>query len=298
MRVALVALGPSYLDYIRIAEGVGNLSLLYDEVWAINGFGRVLQCDRVFHMDDVRIQQIRADGGNGKVGAMLEWMKKHPGPIYTSRTHPDYPGLVEFPLEAVLNTVKRPYMNSTVACAITLFIHEMAERKKQGINEPEELACFGVDFTYPNMRAAEEGRACCEFWLGVAQERGAKIIVPKSSSLLDTCKPGQIYGYDTLSIEMTNDKGNISLKFTERNDADLPTAEQIESVYNHALDDAGQKITVAERDAARNGKQHAGADNAGSAHNGPDKTRRRKNGKLGNGVALAQKSAPAAHVEA
>lgn len=296
MRVAIVALGPSYLDYIRIAEGIGNRGILFDEIWVINGFGYVLQCDRMFHMDDVRIQQIRADGGNRKVGAQLEWMKKHPGPIYTSRVHPDYSGLVEYPLEAVLNTVKRPYINSTVAHAICLFIHEAAQRQEQGTGEREELTLFGVDFTYPDMRAAEEGRACVEFWLGVAQQRGIHIAAPGSSTLLDACKPAAIYGYDGVNITLKKDKdGHITLDIAEKEM--LPSAAEIEAIYNHATDDGGKRISVEEREALRR-EAHAGENGAGSADKGQDKAGRRKRRGSGNGAAMAQKPAEAVHVEA
>jgi hypothetical protein len=43
-------------------------------------------------MDDVRIQEIRAAARpESNIATMLGWMRKHPGPIYTSRLHPDYP---------------------------------------------------------------------------------------------------------------------------------------------------------------------------------------------------------------
>lgn len=298
MRVAIVALGPSYLEYIRLAEGIGNRDNLFDEVWAINGFGYVIQCDRVFHMDDVRIQQIRAEGGNKKIASMLDWMKAHPGPIYTSRVHEDYPGLVEYPLEAVLNTITRPYINSTVAHAICLFIHEAAERKKQGSEEIEELTLFGVDFTYPNMKAAEEGRACCEFWLGVAQERGIRIAIPGSSSLLDTCKPANVYGYDTVHITLKRDaEGHITLDIKPHDD--LPTAEQIEAAYNHAIDDDGKRVPLSEVEAMRESeKQDEGQGNTGSQGKRRNSSRRRNNGKSGDGVPMAQEPAETAAVEA
>jgi hypothetical protein len=78
----------------------------------------VFACDRVFHMDDVRIQQVRADAvPDSNIAVMLDWMKAHPGPIYTSRPHPDYPGLVRFPLQDVLNDLGTAYFNGTAAYA-------------------------------------------------------------------------------------------------------------------------------------------------------------------------------------
>src|SRR3990167_2274084 len=126
MRAAIVALGQSGIEFVREAEALGGRQQIADEVWAINGYGDVIQCDRIFHMDDVRIQEARAAAGNKKIGRMLAWMKQHPGPIITSRAHPDYPGLVAFPLEAVINSVAhgRAYFNGTVAYAVALAIHQ------------------------------------------------------------------------------------------------------------------------------------------------------------------------------
>lgn len=272
MRVALVALGASSWDYIRLAEGLGNKASFFDEIWAVNSYGSVLQCDRMFHMDDVRIQQIRADGGNKKIAAMLEWMKTAAGPIYTSRPHPDYPGLVAYPLEDVLNVIKRPYINNTVAAAICFAI---------ALKEPEpvtELACFGVDFSYSDMRKAERGRACCEHWLGVANERGIKIHIPKSSSLMDTCEPPQIYGYDTLDLLIKRENGKVKVTCTER--TELPTAQQIEAAYHQDLDEHGR---LTER-------QDESANGAGSKDIGDDHEGGRDNRASGNGLALAQES--------
>lgn len=295
MRVAIVALGPSYLDYILLSEASGNRKKLFDEVWAINSLGSVIQSDRVFHMDDVRIQEIRAEAGNSKIAAMLDWLKVYQGPVYTSRGHPDYPCLVEYPLEAVLNTIRKPYMNTTTAAAIALFIHEAAERAKSGVSEEEVLTCFGMDFTYPNMMAAEKGRACCEHWLGFAAALGLKVRMPMSSSLMDTCEPSQIYGYDTLDITMKTENGKISLGFTPKDS--LPTAEQIEAEYNHAIDGDGRRTPLAAKQ-TMDGQTNESPDNEGSQNKRGRNASKRENRKSGNGVALAQKPSEAAHMEA
>src|SRR5690349_20483929 len=98
--VVLLALGPSVSTYLEIVKRAGGRAKFCDEVWTINALGDVFACDRVFHMDDVRIQEIRAAANpDSNIATMLKWMKVHPGPIYTSRPHEDYPGLVAFPLE-------------------------------------------------------------------------------------------------------------------------------------------------------------------------------------------------------
>ena len=226
--IAIVGLGPSAAQYLSIVRGQGGRSRYCDEVWTINALGNVFDCDRVFHMDDVRIQEIRAAAEpDSNIAAMLRWMKAHPGPIVTSRAHPDYPGLVEFPLEDVVNDCPFGYFNGTAAYAVAYAVHHRVGK----------LSLFGCDFTYPNAHDAEKGRACVEYWLGMAVERGIKVVVPKTSSLLDAChtQAERFYGYDTLDIAIAreNEHARIKVSFTER--SELPTAEEMEARYDHSV---------------------------------------------------------------
>ncbi|MBW8814028.1 MAG: hypothetical protein JF588_11440, partial [Caulobacterales bacterium] len=160
----------------------------------------------------------------------LAWMRGHPGPIYTSRTHPDYPGLVEFPLQDVINDLGHPYFNSTAAYALALAIHEGAGM----------ISLFGIDYTYANAHHAEQGRACVEFWLGLAQARGIGVNVAETSSLLDTCQGLSLYGYGALGTrdvhieELPAGDGQVSAKVTFVERETLPTAAEIEAAYDHS----------------------------------------------------------------
>jgi len=223
--VAILGLGPSLSEFVYIARTLGGRSAYCDEVWGINGLGDVLACDRVFHMDDVRIQQIRADARpKSNIAAMLKWMKRHPGPIYTSRLHPDYPGLVEFPLQAVIRNTNFAYFNSTSAYAVAYAIYIGVKK----------ISIFGFDFTYPKAHDAEKGRGCVEFWLGLAAARGIQLCIPRASSLMDACMPqsDRLYGYDTRDVKLEKRRGKMHVSFTER--AALPCADDIEHRYDHS----------------------------------------------------------------
>lgn len=225
--VAIVGLGPSCEGYVDMVKRIGNRRRFCDETWTINSLGDVLACDRIFHMDDVRIQEIRAAARpDSNIAYMLEWMRKHPGPIYTSRVHPDYPGLVAFPLEDVINSCGEPYFNNTAAYAIAYAVHIGVKR----------ISLFGCDYTYPNVHQAEKGRACAEFHLGIACARGIEICVPNSSSLMDSISTQQdrLYGYDTLAIAMTGDVLNEPARLHITPRETLPTADEIEARYDHS----------------------------------------------------------------
>lgn len=228
--VAIVAYGPSMHQYVALAKALGGRHAFCDEVWGINAVASVINCDRAFHMDDIRIQEIRAAAlPDSNIAHMVKWLKTAPGPIYTSRAHPEYPGLVDFPLEDVLNKVGGiAYLNSTPAYALALAEAEGVER----------LSLFGLDYTYANKLHAEKGRGCVEYWIGRAIARGVKVSIADSSTLLDTAFQLQgpaLYGYGRFgSLDVAIDRGDggkIAVRLTER--PDLPTAEEIEAEYDH-----------------------------------------------------------------
>lgn len=223
--ITILGLGPSLDQYTNICKRMGGRHKYSDETWCINSLGSVIACDRIFHMDDVRIQEIRAaELPESNIAAMLEWLKTTTIPVITSRPHPDYPALEPFPLIEVLNEFHYSYFNSTAAYAVAYAIW-------RGV---EKISLFGCDYTYPNAHDAEKGRACVEFWLGIASERGIKITVPKNTTLLDALhtQRERFYGYDTLDLAIRrNEEGHVEIEFSER--AALPSAEQIEDAYDH-----------------------------------------------------------------
>jgi hypothetical protein len=86
MRIAILGMGPSADTYARHVAGAGDVRKVFDEVWTVNAFGSIFRADRIFHMDDIRIQQIRADAGNTQISNLLDYLQRAPGPIYTSRS--------------------------------------------------------------------------------------------------------------------------------------------------------------------------------------------------------------------
>lgn len=224
--VVILGLGPSLEAYVDIAKRLGGRRAFCDEVWGINAVGDVIQCDRIFHMDDVRVQELRAAARpDSNISHMLKWLRAHPGPVYTSRPHADYPGLVAYPLEDVLNSCGMAYFNSTAAYAVAYAVHIGVKK----------IGLFGFDFTYANSHLAEKGRACVEFHLGIAKARGIEIGFPESTSLMDACAPDheRIYGYDTLDLEFEGGgAGPARVRFTPKEIA--PSADEIERRYDHS----------------------------------------------------------------
>ena len=73
------------------------------------------------------------------VAGLANWLRTHPGPIYTSRAYPEFPGAVEFPLAEVMTKTGHGYFNSTVAYALA---YALDLKITQG--GPRRLELFGI----------------------------------------------------------------------------------------------------------------------------------------------------------
>ena len=218
--IAIVGLGPSAETFVATAKAFGGPRSLWDEVWGINAMGLTLQCDRIIHMDDYRIQEIRAKAKpQSNIAVMLKGLEATSVPIYTSRVDPRLPTSIEMPLKDLYHRFGHLYFNSTVPYAIALAVMDGAS----------QLSLFGMDYTYPNAHDAEKGRACLEFWLGIAMCHGVSISIARDSSLMDTLEPleNKLYGYDGYEVGINGSE--LTMDYSR----ELPTAEEIEHRYDH-----------------------------------------------------------------
>lgn len=226
--VAILGLGPSSSQYFYETRCAGSRKALFDEVWAINAYGAdIAQCDMILHMDDFRIQEARAAAKpDSNIAAMLRAIRQTKIPIMTCRKYDEYPTSMEFPLERVLNDVGFCYFNNTapygVAYALLLGV--------------KKISLYGCDYTYPNSHDAESGRACLEFWLSKALDRGVEVWIPGESTLMDSNVPMNMkpYGFcDTRKVSIfTPGNGEPARIIFE--DRDPPTAAEIERRYDHS----------------------------------------------------------------
>jgi len=237
MHAAILGLGPSINQYLELTKRLGGRRAFCDLTFGINALGDVFACDKIFHMDDVRIQQIRADARpDSNIARMLEWLKTTTTPVVTSRAHEGFPALEEFPLADVLTKFPMGYFNNTAPYAVAYALHIGATK----------ISLFGCDYTYDNSDHAERGRACLEWWLGVAAEMGVEIALPKTTSLMDAyhTQRNRFYGYDTLELDFSRTDEQVIVTKTPRES--LPTAEQIEASYDHSAPIAQQHCQDAE----------------------------------------------------
>jgi len=184
-RIAIVGMGDSRNDFLAgrlVYESAGILAGC--EVWAVNYMAAVVRCDKAVIMDPLDDAAQIAAFPYGQV----EWLKKSQLPIISCKAVEGF-NVEVYPIDEVTKFFNGfQYFNTSVAYAVALAITQGAT----------EILLFGVDFTYKDRHFAEAGRACVEFWLGVAVTRGISITVAASSTLLDQATGRELYGYHLL----------------------------------------------------------------------------------------------------
>lgn len=213
-RVAIVAMGSSNGAYLALAGALGGWDQLADEIWTINATANLIYHHRAFIMDDVKhilAEQASRTGKNERKVAqgIMRWLKDHPGPVYTTTAYPEWPALVEYPIDDVLRAVGTPYITNSVAYAVAFALAMHAKNPEVC----KELSLFGCDFNYPGSPAFEPGRGSVEFLLGMACARGIEVNLPDTTTLLDGNVPMEkkLYGFHG-PVRPVNENGQIRLK--------------------------------------------------------------------------------------
>ena len=197
-KVAIVAMGKSHDQYIYSQL----FSYSVDEVWAINAMSGIIFHDRVFMMDPAS-RFLDTDDAGSQTGIMKSiLLGEHEVPIYTSELDERCKGLDEYPLEEVVNSIKSTYLNNTAAYAVAFAYAANVS----------ELYLYGLDYSYTNFsHFAESGRACTEHLLAKCSNKGMKVVISGTSSLLDNNldEVKKLYGYHRLKdpVVMKNEGG-------------------------------------------------------------------------------------------
>ena len=145
----------------------------WDEVWTVNSGAKVLQHDKVFIMDDLRVQAKRYP-------AYAELLKSHDKPIITSTPYEEFPYSVAYPIREVVDLIgETAWLNNTVVYAIAYALYS-------GV---KVLHLYGADFYYTNMTRREEGAQAAAYMIGMCKEKGMVCALPSTTTLLAT---GQI----------------------------------------------------------------------------------------------------------
>jgi len=208
--LAIVAMGPSSRSYMNYRCQFGGWSDI-DQIWAINAMAGIIKHDLCIAMDDVSVQEERAENNkNSDINGLLKVLRSIPI-FVSSRLDPGWNNIVRYPIEQVIGATGTAYYNSTAAWALGLAI-------ARGY---KIIYLFGLDFHHVDSVRAEAGRGCVEHLIGIAASRGIEIRVPGDTTLLDAClgPEHKMYGYDLQDVKISiNENRSINVMVSQKED--------------------------------------------------------------------------------
>lgn len=115
----------------------------------------------------------------------LNWLKKNTTPIYMQERFAEVPASVKYPKGQILQEfgLSRPYFTNHAAWMIALAMVE-------GVSA---IGVWGIN--YSTASEYERQRGSAEYWLGRAEERGIRVVLPAQCDLLQ--EPALLYGYES-----------------------------------------------------------------------------------------------------
>lgn len=161
MKVAVVGLSPTTHDKAPWGDPDWQV---WGLPWDVKGWPYM---DRHFEMHDFRL----LDSKHSKRSADY-WQRLHDCQrLYVQQETLTLPTAIEYPFEAVAQSIGQAYWNSSIAYALALAIHERAD----------EIAIFGVDMSADDEYGYQ--RPNMEYLIGVARGKGIKVSIPDESPL-------------------------------------------------------------------------------------------------------------------
>ena len=158
---------------VGYAENSRHLAWFEDpdaEIWGVNQLNRFIpRADRWFQVHTNWDDKDRwAPGTDQK-----KWLAECPIPIYMTDINPNIPNSISYPYEWVMQELKvHDYFTSSIAFMVALAIAEGFK----------EIGIYGIDLIIGREYFFE--KACVEFYLGIAQQRGIEYHLPEGCALL------------------------------------------------------------------------------------------------------------------
>ncbi len=184
--LTIIGLGASVYDWIaQIYQDMGDVG----EVWTINAGGVCFRCDVLWDMhSDEWIEQLQPIMRK-RVIKRREWLKNYDKPVVMPKAKPEYPTSVTYPLREVIEKTSSVYFGTGMAYMLAMAL----------ACEVKRLRMFGCDFSYDRQSNThdEQGRACCEYWVGRLVGSGCQVGTSTRTHFLDgwNRSKGKIYGY-------------------------------------------------------------------------------------------------------
>ena len=112
----------------------------------------------------------------------MSWLKRNIVPIYMQDVDKEVPASIRYPREIIFAENRR-YFTCHAAYMIALALSE-------GVTH---IGVWGINYSADSEYGTQRGS--CEYWLGVAEGRGVRIVLSEKNTLLQ--HPAQLYGYES-----------------------------------------------------------------------------------------------------
>jgi hypothetical protein len=181
--VTIIGLGASVYDWVsRVHDEFDNDG----DIWTINAGGALFRHDLLW---DMHTPEWLEERNIQRALKRRQWLKNHDKPIMMPKALPEYPTSITYPLRTIIEKTRSAYFASGLAYVLAMAY----------CCEVDRLRLFGCDFSYQRdiNTHDEQGRACCEYWVGRLIERGTRVEVTNNTHFLDMINrfQGRIYGY-------------------------------------------------------------------------------------------------------
>jgi hypothetical protein len=162
------------------------------------------------------------------------WIKSCGIPVFMSDPPKQFPTAVRYPVERLIQKHGIDYFTSTVSFMIAWAIDciDMKVADTGNAYSDYSIGVFGIDLIVGT--EYEVQKACVEYWLGIAEGRGIKIVLPPQSALL---KQAYRYGY-----EKAPDTGIIGLIEIQKRAAELQGTKEKLLPVMHGLNGGVQML--------------------------------------------------------
>ena len=234
MKIAILGSAPSSLALAPFSDPSFK-------IWACSPgtYATLARCDAFFELHRIEFGEV------GKPHTQVPWFSpeyvqwmamRDPQrcPVWMYDAVPEIPASRRLPVEDLLAKYGTYFFTSSIAWMLACAIEDIIDARKQGQNEPDQIALFGVD-----MAASEEygyQRAGCQHFLLLASDLGINIYVPPESDLL---RPMPLYGISESShwmIKLTARKKELESRMYSAQ-ANLNNVTREVAFLQGALDD-------------------------------------------------------------
>lgn len=141
------------------------------QVWTLNSGCLVWNHDLVFNMHD--LYELREHEPEKD---FLGLYAGHDRPLISVRSYEEVSNSWEYPYARVFEEFQEDYFAGGPPYMVALAL----------LCGAKQIDFYGLDFNYPNRSDYEAGRACLEYWMGLAKGMGVVFQIPTISTLGDT----------------------------------------------------------------------------------------------------------------